>query len=556
MPEATLKTILTAQDRNTRSTISGVGKEAESTGGKLSKMGTVAKAGALAAAGGFAALVGVGVKLAKNAAEDQAQARRLAVALKNTTGATKQQIAANEQWISQQGVQLGVTDDELRPALNKLVTATHNVAKAHQLASLAMNISAGTGKSLEVVSMALAKAQNGNVAALGRLGLKTKDAEGKTKSLKDVVADLSNTYKGQATAAADSVEGKFGRLKLIMDETGESIGYKLLPMALALANFLLTKVYPATQRLGAEMSAKLGPAFARVGEWITSNLLPALGKIASWIMTNVVPAVRQLAEKWLAGLRDGIGHVKDHIGQLQPFITLIVAAFKGWWAVVSNVLLPALGKIYGTAFPLLGRAIGAIITIIGALSKAVIWLWNNAFQPVFKLIANVVGIAFEWVGRLLSALGHVPGFGWAKKLGQDMSDAAGAARGLADSINKIPTKHNVDVNLNVKVPRKAPGILDVVNGLKGGSNAVGDRRSAGGLRLVGERGAELVDMPRGARVYTAGETASILAGGGGDAEGTIVIEVRNPDTGEVIEQKLVKVKRKRGGRKLYFEDAS
>ena len=95
-----------------------------------------------------AALAGLGVALgdaAKSAIEDDAAQKLLASALKKTTGATDAQIAANENWITAQGKLLGVTDDELRPVINRFSRATGDLTKAQQLATQAMDIAAATG---------------------------------------------------------------------------------------------------------------------------------------------------------------------------------------------------------------------------------------------------------------------------------------------------------------------------------------------------------------------------------------------------------------------------
>lgn len=209
------------------------GRQVEGANAGMSRsMRTVQTAGRAA---GRTLAIGLGgaavaaLAFSKNAALDQAESRKLAIALRNTAHATDGQIASVERWITAQGKQLGFSDDQLRPALNRLSTATHNVGQAQKLASLAMDISAGTGKSLEVVSLALAKAQNGNVSSLGRLGLKVKDNHGKVKSLDRVTRDLAKTYRGQASAAANSAEGKFNRLRIRWDEATEAIGAHLIP---------------------------------------------------------------------------------------------------------------------------------------------------------------------------------------------------------------------------------------------------------------------------------------------------------------------------------------
>jgi hypothetical protein len=91
---------------------------------------------------------------AQAAAEDEAGQVKLAAALARTTGATAAQDAAVEAWITKQEFATGVSDDELRPALAKLASATGDVGEAQSLLTLAMDISAASGKSLEAVTSA------------------------------------------------------------------------------------------------------------------------------------------------------------------------------------------------------------------------------------------------------------------------------------------------------------------------------------------------------------------------------------------------------------------
>ena len=65
----------------------------------------------------------------------------------------------------------GIADDELRPALNRLLLATGSVTEAQSLLSTALDVSAGTGRDLESVTAALAKAASGQTTALSRLGV-------------------------------------------------------------------------------------------------------------------------------------------------------------------------------------------------------------------------------------------------------------------------------------------------------------------------------------------------------------------------------------------------
>jgi hypothetical protein len=123
-----------------------------------------------ALAGGLLLAGAAAVSATKAAADDEQAQARLAQQLHQAAGATDEQVAAAEEYITKQGVAKGFADDELRPALAKLATVTGDVTQAQRLTSLAMDISTGSGKSLESVTQALAKAQTGSVAGLSKLG--------------------------------------------------------------------------------------------------------------------------------------------------------------------------------------------------------------------------------------------------------------------------------------------------------------------------------------------------------------------------------------------------
>ena len=120
-----------------------------------------------------AALLGIGaaaIHAADAAAEDAQSQALLANSMKNAAGASKQQIAATEDWIDAQSKATGVTDDELRPALGSLVRATGDVEKSQKALKVAMDISAATGKPLQTVADAMAKGFGGKTSALGTAG--------------------------------------------------------------------------------------------------------------------------------------------------------------------------------------------------------------------------------------------------------------------------------------------------------------------------------------------------------------------------------------------------
>ena len=185
---------------------------------------------------------------AKAAASDEAAQKQLRLALINSTGATDEQVAGIEQLVDKMARATGVADDQLRPALGTLARFTQDLTKAQELLNLAMDISAGTGKPLEDVVVALGKAYNGNMKGLQALGIETKNADGSAKSFKQIQEELAALFKGASATAAATFEGKLARIKVALDETKERIGTAVLPFLDKLAQFVLDAVVPAFEK--------------------------------------------------------------------------------------------------------------------------------------------------------------------------------------------------------------------------------------------------------------------------------------------------------------------
>jgi hypothetical protein len=114
-------------------------------GDKMQKFGKVAAAAFAAAAAAAAAYAGkLAIEGVKAAIADEAAQNRLANALKNVTGATNAQIAAVEKQISKMSLAFGVADEQLRPAFQRLATATGDLGEANDSLALALDISAST----------------------------------------------------------------------------------------------------------------------------------------------------------------------------------------------------------------------------------------------------------------------------------------------------------------------------------------------------------------------------------------------------------------------------
>jgi len=226
----TLKLSILADVDDLKKKLGEADKAVEDNSSKISEFGKKAAAAFAVAA---AAAVAYGTKLAidgvKAAIEDEQAQLRLAAALRSATGATEGQIKATEDFILQTSLATGVADDQLRPAMQRLAVSTKDTGEAQRLLALALDISKGRGIDLETVANALGRAQDGNTASLGRLGLGLSKAELATLSFTEIQTRLSDLYGGAAAENADTFQGKIDRLKIGFDEAKESLGTALLP---------------------------------------------------------------------------------------------------------------------------------------------------------------------------------------------------------------------------------------------------------------------------------------------------------------------------------------
>lgn len=377
-------------------------KEVESFGSKVGDFGK--KAGLAFAVAGAAAVAYAGKLLidgVKAAAEDEAAQAKLAATLINVTGATKNQTLAVESYITKTSIANNVTDDLLRPSLERLVRATGDVSEAQRLQGLALDISAGSGKSLEAVSMALGKAFEGNAAGLGKLGVGLSAAQLKTMSFDDITKTLSDTFGGQAAIAADTFSGKLGRLGIVFAEAKETVGSFVIDAITPMLTLFINNVVPVINELATSIGEKLAPVFANLATFFTEVLIPVFKEYWEFITKDLIPAIVNFFEPALAGISKAFGSVSKSLennrDKLQPLFDL----FKEFFDFASKYLAPFLGNVLGKAFEVLGSVISGVIGIIANLINIV----DSAISGIRTLISLVSNINLGSIASRLNPFG-------------------------------------------------------------------------------------------------------------------------------------------------------
>jgi len=341
------------------------------------KVGDFGKKAGLAFAAAGAAAVAYAGKLAidgvKSAIEDAAAQEKLALTLKNVTGATDKQIAATEDYITQTSLAFGVTDDDLRPSLERLARATGDVEKAQKLQTVALDVAAGSGKSLEAVTNAMAKAAEGNTASLAKLGIGLTSAQLKTMSMDEITAKLASTFENQASTKADTFQGKLNRLQIAFDEGKETVGKYILDAITPMVDIIVKQVIPAISDFTSNLGDKLQP-------------------------------VMKIIQPILSGLRSAFNSVRDSLAsnndELQPFYNFMKAIFN----FAKDYLAPAIGETLGFAFKALGKIIATVIDGFADFVDRITKIYNT-----IKGIIDAIKGAGSAVGNFFSGASYSGG---------------------------------------------------------------------------------------------------------------------------------------------------
>lgn len=312
------------------------------------------------------------LKEASKAAIEDAQSQALlANQLKNTTNATAAQIAAVEKNINKMQFAAGVADDQLRPAFAQLTRATGDTTKSTELLDLALNISAGSGKSLESVTMALTKAYNGQFGALGKLGVPMSDqilnASEATKANKELNKALldqqialeqygptSKEYE-KATAKVADVQDKLNRItEAGIDWQGQ-----------------LTEAFKGSAAEAANLDPynKMQVIFGEMQERIGVALLPLLDRFSRWLSSpGGTAALEQIVLVLTQIIEEGI-KVVEFIVKYKDQVILLAGAFG-----TMNLALKAYNALSSiasansvTMTTNFGKALGALGLVITAL---------------------------------------------------------------------------------------------------------------------------------------------------------------------------------------------
>jgi hypothetical protein len=241
-------------------------------GNQVSKTSPLFGALAVGATAAFGAIAVGMTKAVKAAIEDQKSQVELQRQLNKTFGASESLNKSTEDYISLTQMRTGTSDTSLRTSLGTLVRATGDLQQSQQLLNIAQDVSASTGKDLESVSLALAKASQGQFTALAKLGIPLDENTKKSKDFNQVLKVLNDQFGGAAATSAGTFSGQIKIIGSQIGEVMEVIGAALLPTLQKFSDFIVKNIVPAVKIFVDNVeeegvSGALAMATAQMGEF-------------------------------------------------------------------------------------------------------------------------------------------------------------------------------------------------------------------------------------------------------------------------------------------------
>ncbi|HXF72685.1 MAG TPA: hypothetical protein VNO79_08780 [Actinomycetota bacterium] len=508
-----------------------------SFGSRLASIGkAVGKAALVGATAGAVALAGVGKAAISAAQEAERVGAQTEAVLRSTKGAANVTAAEIGALAARIRDYSGISDEAVQAGENMLLTFTNirnRVGEGNDIFNQAteiladMSVALGTDMSKQAVQ--LGKALNDpvrGVTALTRVGVTFTEQQRKqieamveagrvADAQKLILAELAKEFGGSARALGETTTGQFNILREKVGDALEQVGGRLLEVGQkvipaltktltglvetvgpVLGDFFagfaktLTTLLPVVAPVLAELGAAIGRVLAALGPalgQVMGALAPVLGDLASGfadILVALVPLLPPLAQL---------------ITTIAPLVPLIARIVVG----LVKLLVPAFVKVIGAVTKVVAVVVGWATNwqrTWASVKAVALGVWGALTQAVRAPARAIVG-AFEWVSsRLRQIWEGIKGFAgriWDGIVGV-IKGAINIFIGLVNSVIRgINDLLEVDIRLPGPIPDihfDAPDIPEIPTLARGGL------LRSGGLAVVGERGPELLQLPRGARV--------------------------------------------------------
>lgn len=376
----------------------------------------------------------------------------------------------------------------------------------------------------------------------------------KISGVKYDISNLSDVY-----SAIHVIQNELGVTGTTAKEAGQTFSGSFSAMKAAAKNLL------GNMAIGGDVTESMEQLVDSASTFLFDNAVPMIGRVFSSLprvvktgVKKAVPKIKTLGRDIVVGLKDGL---KEMFPSMAPVIengfnaaiTAVPEFISGIKSVVSTLgslaagfapLIPQLvsfgSGMTTTIQQVVGACVPALTSIISTV-QTMLPVILPVIQTVVSTIGNIIGQAAPVIAGLVQGIGTV-----APLIGDIISTAWGVISPVIDIVISVfeilfgvvqkvfPGIQSIIETVWGIVKPLVEGIGSVIGKIAGwfgsvadaitgsggdsgtvGENAEGDNNWKGGLTWVGEKGAELVDLPRGSRILPHKESVSLTKQGSG-----------------------------------------
>jgi len=392
------------------------------------------------------------------------------------------------------------------------------------------------GNDTELLNMFGSVEAGGAVLAL--TGAQADNFTAKTKAMGEATGATEDAFKIQQA----TVSAMMAKMKASFDVVMITLGEKLLPIFNRFLTFIIDHM-PQIQNFIDKAMQVAGVAFKFVGDFITNTLIPAFKAFWDWIQPYmpqikdavvvafdlikgafklvgdyitkiVIPIYKGLAEWFFKNfplMKDAVKKAYDYIkpsfdNLVQVIRDSVMPIIDGLWGVVKKAM-PGIKSVFEIAMPLIVVAVKLAIDIIAVIIKAVKGIYD-LIKPGLDKVATLFSTVFGGIKKVID------GVQW-----------------VLDKFNRTKMS-NKSSTVNTKYT--SSGSSSQYGGV--GRNANGTDNWRGGLSWVGERGPELVNLPKGSQVIPNGKSMDMASSNTSKTPVTIQLVLQN---GKAISEFLI-----------------
>lgn len=457
MADANIRAVITADDKAS-SVLSKFGKGIESVGGTAAHvLGSVVKGAAIAATAGIAGLTAASIASVKAFEESENAAAQLNAVLKSTKGVAG--VTADEALKLATSLQrlTKFSDEEIVSAESLLLTFTNINKKIFpETTKIVLDMSQALGQDLKSSAIQVGKALQDpilGVTALRRVGVNFSEKQQEViknlvntgqaaKAQALILKELNAEFGGSAEAAGTTFSGKLKRLENSLNDVQEAFGKIIVeaitPFVEKLANFVNSDRFQGWVEALPQKILELQNAIVNFGAFFVEKFEMIKAKFNE---VKLYFESNPFLHRWLETVSGLLTRLSEQInGELIP-------AMKGFWITIGPEAQQFLRSFAALLGGVLMFSITGVLTVVNALAQG------------FTIVLNTITALKVGIDNLVNSSG------W-------------------KAINNF----------------SAGPITKAIGGLRIPGFAEGVTNFSGGAAIVGERGPELVTLPRGANV--------------------------------------------------------